>query len=65
MKKTFSVKIVGPAGYGIMGAGRILGKALSSLGFFSLVYPECSSRIREGDNVSLITFSQDNILVPE
>jgi len=64
MKKTFSVKIAGPAGYGIMGAGRILGTALSSLGFFSLVYPEYPSRIRGGDNVSLITFSQDNILVP-
>ena len=64
MKKTFSVKITGPAGYGIMEAGRILGEALSSLGFFSLVYPEYPSQIRGGDNVSLVTFSQDNILVP-
>ena len=64
MKKTFSVKIAGPAGYGIMGAGRILGEAFSSLGFFSLVYPEYPSQIRGGDNVSLVTFSQDNILVP-
>ena len=64
MKKTFSVKIAGPAGYGIMEAGRILGESLSSLGFSSLVYPEYPSQIRGGDNVSLVTFSQDNILVP-
>lgn len=64
MKKTFSVKIAGPAGYGIMGAGRILGEALSSLGFSVVVYPEYPSQIRGGDNVSLVTFSLKKKLVP-
>ncbi len=61
----FSVKISGPAGYGIMGAGKILGQSLSSEGFSCLVYPEYPSRIRGGDNVALVTFSLNEHFAPE
>ena len=63
-KKALAVKIAGPAGYGIMEAGRILGQALANLGFSVLVYPEYPSRIRGGDNVSLVTFSQGKDSAP-
>ncbi len=53
----FSVKFSGPAGFGIMEAGRVLGEALNNLGFLVLSYPEYPSRIRGGDNVSQISFS--------
>jgi 2-oxoglutarate ferredoxin oxidoreductase subunit alpha len=53
----FSIKFAGPAGFGIMEGGRVLGEALSSLGFSVLSYPEYPSRIRGGDNVSQISFS--------
>jgi len=56
-KEVLAVKIAGPAGYGVMEAGRILGQALASVGAYALVYPEYPSRIRGGDNVSLVTFS--------
>lgn len=53
---SYSIKIAGPAGYGIMESGKILGQALSSLGLSVLVYPEYPSRIRGGDNVVTIVF---------
>ncbi|MDD3679257.1 MAG: 2-oxoacid:acceptor oxidoreductase subunit alpha [Candidatus Shapirobacteria bacterium] len=65
MKKNYSVKIAGPAGYGIMEAGRILGQALTSLGFQVLVYPEYPSRIRGGDNVVFVSFSFFGSVLPE
>lgn len=65
MKKNYSVKIAGPAGYGIMESGRILGQALISLGFEVLVYPEYLSQIRGGDNVVIVSFSQNGLVLPE
>ncbi len=64
MIKNYSIKVVGPAGYGIMETGRILGRALVSLGFKVLVYPEYPSRIRGGDNVSIVSFSS-SFALPE
>ncbi len=60
MAQLYSVKIAGPAGFGIMEAGRILGRALNRAGFKVLVYPEYQSRIRGGDNVSQVVFSTDS-----
>lgn len=65
MKRNYSVKVTGPAGYGIMESGRILGQALAALGFEVLVYPEYPSRIRGGDNVVVISFSSDGPVLPE
>ncbi len=65
MKEKYSVKIAGPAGYGIMESGRILGQALTSLGFEVLVYPEYPSRIRGGDNVIIVSFSSFGPILPE
>ncbi|KUK83697.1 MAG: Pyruvate flavodoxin/ferredoxin oxidoreductase-like protein, partial [Microgenomates bacterium 39_6] len=65
MKKNYSVKIAGPAGYGVMESGRILGQALTSLGFETLFYPEYPSRIRGGDNVVVVSFSSDGPVLPE
>ncbi len=61
----FSIKFSGPAGFGIMEGGRVLGEALSSLGFSVLSYPEYPSRIRGGDNVSQISFSSLSTPLPE
>ena len=61
----FSIKFAGPAGFGIMEGGRVLGEALSSLGFSVLSYPEYPSRIRGGDNVSQISFSSLSTPLPE
>jgi 2-oxoglutarate/2-oxoacid ferredoxin oxidoreductase subunit alpha len=65
MKKNYSVKITGPAGYGIMESGRILGQALTALGFETLFYPEYPSRIRGGDNVVVVSFSSAGPVLPE
>ncbi|MGI6278359.1 MAG: 2-oxoacid:acceptor oxidoreductase subunit alpha [Patescibacteria group bacterium] len=65
MKKNYSVKIAGPAGYGIMESGRILGQALTSLGLEALFYPEYPSRIRGGDNVVVVSFSSKGPVLPE
>jgi len=65
MKKNYSVKVAGPAGYGIMESGRMLGQALTALGFEVLVYPEYPSRIRGGDNIVVVSFSQNGAVLPE
>jgi len=63
--KTFTLKISGPAGSGIMQAGETFSKALNRLGFYTLVYPEYPSRIRGGDNNVQIIFSPDKVLAPQ
>ena len=65
MEKLSSIRIAGPAGFGIMEAGRILGRALTALGFKVLVYPEYPSRIRGGDNMVVISFTVKDHPLPE
>jgi 2-oxoglutarate ferredoxin oxidoreductase subunit alpha len=65
MEKHYSIKIAGPAGYGIMESGRIFGQALASLGLSVLVYPEYPSRIRGGDNVAIVDFGSQGPVLPE
>jgi len=65
MKKYFSIKIAGPAGYGALSAGRLLGQALTNLNFQTISYPQYPSQIRGGDNASQITFSSHLLPVPE
>lgn len=65
MKRTFSIKLSGPAGAGMMQAGETLSKALNRLGFYTLMYPEYPSRIRGGDNNIQIVFSKEEFLAPQ
>ena len=65
MKKYFSIKIAGPAGYGIMSAGKLLGQTLTDLNFQTISYPQYPSQIRGGDNTSQTTFSSHLLPVPE
>lgn len=62
--KTFSIKLSGPAGAGMMAAGETLSKALNRLGFYTLMYPEYPSRIRGGDNSVLVVFSSEKFVAP-
>lgn len=64
-KRLYSVKIAGPAGAGVMEAGRVLGRALTALGFSVLVYPEYPSRIKGGDNVTIVSFTIGGYPLPE
>jgi 2-oxoglutarate/2-oxoacid ferredoxin oxidoreductase subunit alpha len=63
--KLYSIKVAGPAGLGVMEAGRVLGRALTSLGFSVLVYPEYPSRIKGGDNVTIVSFTTGGQPLPE
>lgn len=60
----YTIKVSGPAGAGVMQVGRTLSKALNSLGYFTLVYPEYPSRIRGGDNNVQIIISSNEINAP-
>lgn len=59
MPKTFSIKIVGPAGTGVMSVGESLFRACLSAGYYCLGYPEYPSLIKGGHNTFLITLSSE------
>lgn len=58
MPEVFSVKIVGPAGAGIMSAGETLFRAFVATGYYALGYPEYPSLIKGGRNSYLLTISE-------
>ena len=57
MPEVFSLKLVGPAGSGILSAGETLYRAFVNSGYYALGYPEYPSLIKGGHNVYLITLS--------
>lgn len=57
MPSLFSVKIVGPAGTGVMSIGETLLRSFVREGFYALGYPEYPSLIKGGHNTFLITLS--------
>ena len=58
MPEVFALKLVGPAGSGILSAGEILFRAFVKSGYYALGYPEYPSLIKGGHNVYLITLSE-------
>lgn len=58
MPEVFGIKIVGPAGSGIMSAGETLYRAFVKSGFYCQGYPEYPSLIKGGHNTYLVTLSE-------
>ncbi len=56
-----SICICGAAGDGIKEAGKLTGKIFSNIGYHSFVYQEYESRIRGGENISYVRFSERKI----
>ncbi len=58
MKKVFTFKIGGEAGFGIMSSGRIFSKAATRSGYYVFNYTEYPSLIRGGHNVLQVSVSE-------
>jgi 2-oxoglutarate/2-oxoacid ferredoxin oxidoreductase subunit alpha len=64
MKKIFSVKIGGEAGFGIMSAGELFSKIAVRSGLFTFDYIEYPSIIRGGHNIIQIVVGREKIRAP-
>lgn len=58
MPNVFGLKVVGPAGAGVISAGEILLHSLVKTGYYCQGYPEYPSLIKGGHNSYLITLSE-------
>ena len=56
-KKTITIKIAGPAGFGIKSGGLLISQYLQKLGFYFTDYSEYPSLVRGGHNTYQTTFS--------
>lgn len=59
--RTFTVKIGGEAGFGIMSSGITLSKIIARSGYWLFDYTEYPSIIRGGHNVMQVTFGKDPV----
>ncbi|MBI3282780.1 2-oxoacid:acceptor oxidoreductase subunit alpha [Candidatus Curtissbacteria bacterium] len=60
MPNIFGIKIVGPAGAGVLSAGEILLRSLVKTSYYCQGYPEYPSLIKGGHNTYLITLSENS-----
>src|SRR3989344_2705818 len=65
MKKSYTFKIGGPAGFGILSTGLIFSKTVSRSGYHLFDYCEYPSLIRGGHNVTETHFAIDPIYSQE
>jgi len=61
----FSIKVAGPAGFGVKSTGHLLQRSLKRLCFSTLGYLGYPSLIRGGQNTYQVDFSRGKVLAPK